>query len=63
MKIGVCMKQVPSSEARISISDPEKGVDDSVYSRMVMNVYDEFALKACSTQRERDCNRGYCIHD
>ena len=53
MKIGVCMKQVPSSEARISVSDPQKGVDDSVYSRMVMNVYDEFALEEAVQLKER----------
>ena len=53
MKIGVCMKQVPSSEARITVSDPQKGVDDSVYSRMVMNVYDEFALEEAVQLKER----------
>jgi electron transfer flavoprotein beta subunit len=53
VKIGVCMKQVPSSEARITVSDPQKGIDASVYSRMVMNVYDEFALEEAVQLKER----------
>ncbi|MCB9777788.1 MAG: electron transfer flavoprotein subunit beta/FixA family protein [Alphaproteobacteria bacterium] len=45
MKIGVLLKQVPASDSRIKIADPQRGValDDVKWE---INPYDEFALEA-----------------
>ena len=45
MKVGVCIKQVPPSETRIQVSDPNQGVDASAFSRMITNPYDDYALE------------------
>ena len=52
MKACVCIKQVPPPEARISVSDSSKGVDDSVFSNLRTNPYDEFALEEAVKLRE-----------
>ena len=52
MKACVCIKQVPPPEARISVSDSSKGVDDSVFSNLRSNPYDEFALEEAVKLRE-----------
>jgi len=44
VKVGVCLKQVPASDARITISDPSKGIDTSEV-KWEINPYDEFALE------------------
>jgi len=44
VKIAVCMKQVPSSEARITIAADGKTIDRSDVE-MVVNPYDEFAVE------------------
>ena len=44
MKIVVCMKQVPSSEARIEIAGDGLSIDRSELE-MVVNPYDEYALE------------------
>ncbi|MFH1144904.1 MAG: electron transfer flavoprotein subunit beta/FixA family protein, partial [Candidatus Eisenbacteria bacterium] len=44
MKIAVCMKQVPSSEARIVIG-PSGTAIDSTDVEMVINPYDEYAVE------------------
>lgn len=44
MKIAVCMKQVPSSEARIQILADRSGVDMTDVE-MVVNPYDEYAVE------------------
>ena len=52
MKIGVCMKQVPVSEARVTVSDPSQGVDASVYERTMSTIYDECALEQAVLLKE-----------
>ncbi|MDG1480872.1 MAG: electron transfer flavoprotein subunit beta/FixA family protein [Myxococcota bacterium] len=44
MKIGVCLKQVPATDTRIKIKDPESGVDTAGV-KWEINPYDEFALE------------------
>lgn len=44
MKIMVCMKQVPSSEARITVGGDGKSIDPTDVE-MVVNPYDEYALE------------------
>jgi electron transfer flavoprotein beta subunit len=44
VKIGVCIKQVPPSDSRITIANAAE-VDASVYSKLGINPYDEFALE------------------
>lgn len=46
MKIGVCIKPVPNSDARISVAGSGNGVDASVYSKLMLNTYDECAIEA-----------------
>lgn len=46
MKIGVCIKPVPNSDARITIAGSGDGVDSSVYSKLMINTYDECAIEA-----------------
>ena len=53
MKIGVCIKPVPSSDARVTISDASKGVDASVYSKRMLNPYDECGLEAAIQLKEK----------
>ena len=44
MKIGVCLKPVPATDARIKIKDSESGVDTAGV-KWEINPYDEFALE------------------
>ena len=44
MNIGVCLKQVPATDTRIKIKDPESGVDTAGV-KWEINPYDEFALE------------------
>jgi electron transfer flavoprotein beta subunit len=44
VKIGVCLKQVPATDTRIKIKDPESGVDTAGV-KWEINPYDEFALE------------------
>lgn len=44
MKIGVCLKQVPATDTRIKIKDPESGVDTAGV-KWEINPYDEYALE------------------
>ena len=53
MKIGVCIKPVPTSDARIAISDASAGVDASVYSKLMLNPYDECGLEAAIQLKEQ----------
>ncbi len=53
MKIGVCIKPVPDSDARISISGSGDGVDGSVYSKLMLNTYDECAIEAAVQLKEQ----------
>ena len=46
MKIGVCIKPVPNSDVRISVAGSGNGVDASVYSKLIINTYDECAIEA-----------------
>ena len=41
MKIGVCIKPVPSSDARVTIADSNSGLDASVYAKRMLNNFDE----------------------
>ena len=44
VKILVCMKQVPSSEARIVVAGDGKAIDPTDVE-MIVNPYDEYALE------------------
>jgi electron transfer flavoprotein beta subunit len=44
VKIAVCVKQVPSSEARIAIASDGRSIDPAE-AEMVLNPYDEYALE------------------
>lgn len=44
MKIGVCLKQVPATDTRIKIRDPESGIETKGV-KWEINPYDEFALE------------------
>lgn len=44
VKIAVCVKEVPSSEARIALAPDGKSIDESNVE-MVVNPYDEYALE------------------
>jgi len=45
VKIGVLLKQVPASDARIKIADPSSGIDTADI-KWEINPYDEYALEA-----------------
>ncbi len=51
MKIAVCMKQVPDSEARIAI-DPSGAAIQTADLGMVINPYDEYAIEEALRIRE-----------
>jgi len=51
VKIGVCLKQVPATDARIKISDPDSGIDTSDI-KWEINPYDEFALEEAVLLKE-----------
>lgn len=44
MKIAVCIKQVPDTETKISLSNNPSGIDESSI-KWIMNPYDEFAVE------------------
>lgn len=44
MKIGICLKSTPSTDARITINDSRNGVDTSAV-RWIISPYDELALE------------------
>jgi len=44
MKIFVCMKQVPDTEAKITIAPDGKGIDDADIN-YIINPYDEYAIE------------------
>ena len=52
MKIGVCVKKVPP-DVRMVIADDGSSVDDSVYSRLEANPYDEHALEAAVALKDQ----------
>jgi electron transfer flavoprotein beta subunit len=52
MKIAVCVKQVPDSETRITMSGPSAELDDSGFTR-VLNPYDAFAVEEAVQIKER----------
>src|SRR5512145_2933827 len=52
MKLVTCVKQVPSSEARIVIAPGGKEIDRSGLE-LVLNPYDEYALEEALRTREK----------
>lgn len=44
MKIGICLKQVPATDTRIKIQDPDSGIETKGI-KWEINPYDEFALE------------------
>jgi electron transfer flavoprotein beta subunit len=53
VKIGVCIKPVPNSDARIAIAGSGNGVDNSVYSKLMLGTYDECAIEAAVQLKEQ----------
>jgi len=51
MKIAVCIKRVPDSEARIKIAADAKSLDEAGV-KFILNPYDEFALEEALRRRE-----------
>ena len=52
MKIAVCMKQTPDTEATIKISGDGKGIDEQNI-KWIMNPYDEFATEVALRLKEK----------
>ena len=52
MKIAVCVKRVPDSEARIKIAADGKRIDESGL-KFVLNPYDEYAVEAALQLKEK----------
>ena len=52
MKIAVCVKQVPDSETRITLSGPSAELDQSGFTR-VLNPYDAYAVEEAVQIKER----------
>ena len=52
MKIAVCVKRVPDSEARVKISSDGKSLDEAGV-KFVLNPYDEFAVEEALRRREK----------
>jgi len=52
MKIAVCIKQVPDSETRITMSGPSPKIDSSGFTR-VLNPYDAYAVEEAVRIKER----------
>ena len=44
MKVGVCLKQVPATDSRITIKDPSAGIDTSEV-KWEISPYDEFGIE------------------
>ena len=51
MKIAVCVKRVPDSEARIKIGADGKGIDESGI-KFILNPYDEYAVEQALKLKE-----------
>lgn len=51
MKIAVCVKRVPDSEARIKVNADRTGIDEAGV-KFVLNPYDEFAVEEALTLRD-----------
>ena len=51
MKIAVCVKRVPDSEARIKVNADKSGIDESGI-KFVLNPYDEFAVEEALKLKE-----------
>ena len=52
MKIAVCVKRVPDTEARIKIAPDGKAIDESGV-KFVLNPYDEYAVEAALRLKEQ----------
>jgi electron transfer flavoprotein beta subunit len=52
MKIAVCIKRVPDSEARVRISSDGKSLDEAGV-KFVLNPYDEFAVEEALRRKEK----------
>ena len=52
MKIAVCVKRVPDSEARVKIAADGKSLDEAGV-KFVMNPYDEFAVEEALRRKEK----------
>ena len=52
MKIAVCIKRVPDSEARVKIAPDGKSLDEAGV-KLVMNPYDEFAVEEALRRKEK----------
>ncbi len=52
MKIAVCMKQTPDTEATIKIVDDGKGIDEQNI-KWIMNPYDEYAVEVALRLKEK----------
>ena len=52
MKIAVCIKRVPDSEARVKIASDGKSLDEAGV-KLVMNPYDEFAVEEALRRKEK----------
>ena len=52
VKIAVCVKRVPDSEARIKIAADGKRIDESGL-KFVLNPYDEYAVEAALQLKEK----------
>jgi len=52
MKIAVCVKQVPDSETRITLTGPSPELDQSGFTR-VLNPYDAYAVEEAVLIKER----------
>ena len=50
MKIGVCIKLVPSIEGQVALKSPEAGVDEG--SKIILNPYDENAVEEAVLLKE-----------
>ncbi len=51
MKIAVCLKQVPDTEANIKIASNQKSIDESGI-KFIVNPYDEFAIEEALKLKE-----------
>ena len=52
MKIFVCLKQVPDTEARIDLKPDQSGITETGF-KWIMNPYDEFAVEECVKLKEK----------
>jgi len=52
MKIAVCVKRVPDSEARVKIASDQKSLDEAGV-KFVLNPYDEFAVEEALRRKEQ----------